>query len=429
MSQASISQDVSGTRGSVVRAWFTVGVAFLLALYGWGLGFYGQAVFLAEFKEQRGWSASFVSLALTLYYLVGAAFLAVVSDAFCRFGPRATTMAGAACLAVGAGGLAFVADPWQLIAANILMAVGWSATSATAVMLLLAPWFNERRGLAVSLALNGASAAGFLIAPLLVAVIQTYGFNTAVPWTAGLMLVIIIPFLLAGAGLPPTGYIEPVGARRRRSPNDQSEHATRYAGALVLNSRAAAVRSPVFWTLAAPFALGFVAQVGFLMHQVALLQPLIGATDAGYAVALTTLAAVIGRIAFGFIADRAPPRMATFVAFQSQAVALTVLAFALAFFPERSVLYACSFVFGLSVGVVITLPALVAGKDFAPESFGLVVGFSVAIGQFAFAFGPLLVGVLHDLTGGYIASLALCAACKVGAALLILTGPSIDKSS
>lgn len=118
---------------------------------------------------------------MTLYYLVGAAFLAIVSDAFSRFGPRATTIAGAACLAVGSAGLALVVDPWQLIAANILMAVGWSATSATAVMLLLAPWFNERRGLAVSLALNGASAAGFLIAPLLVAVIQTYGFSTAVP--------------------------------------------------------------------------------------------------------------------------------------------------------------------------------------------------------------------------------------------------------
>jgi cyanate permease len=49
-----------------------------------------------------------------------------------------------------------------------------------------------------------------------------------------------------------------------------------------------------------------------------------------------------------------------------------------------------------------------------------VVGLAYAIGQFAFAFAPALLGIVHDLAGGYRPALALCIALQLTAAAIVL---------
>jgi cyanate permease len=80
---------------------------------------------------------------------------------------------------------------------------------------------------------------------------------------------------------------------------------------------------------------------------------------------------------------------------------------------------ACA-VFGLSAGNLISLPALIIQREFEAASFGMLVGLSTAIGQFTYAFGPGLLGLVRDLTGSYTASLALCMALEIVAAGMVL---------
>ena len=63
------------------EGWRIVAVCFLLATFGWGLGFYGQSVYVAELHKQHGWPASLVSSGTTFFYLFGAALVAFVSEA------------------------------------------------------------------------------------------------------------------------------------------------------------------------------------------------------------------------------------------------------------------------------------------------------------------------------------------------------------
>ena len=77
-------------------------------------------------------------------------------------------------------------------------------------------------------------------------------------------------------------------------------------------------------------------------------------------------------------------------------------------------------VFGLSVGNVITLPALIVQREFAPQSFGLVIGLSSMVGQATLAFGPTLLGIARDLTGSYDAAIGLCIGLQLVAAVLVL---------
>src|SRR3979490_1607080 len=98
--------------------WRIVLVCFLLATFGWGLGFYGQSVYVAELQRLHGWPASLISLGTTFFYLSGAALVAFVSEAIKAFGPRNCMIAGICTMAIAAVTIGQVREPWQLYLAN-----------------------------------------------------------------------------------------------------------------------------------------------------------------------------------------------------------------------------------------------------------------------------------------------------------------------
>ena len=182
-----------------------------------------------------------------------------------------------------------------------------------------------------------------------------------------------------------------------------------------------ALRSLTFWTVSAPFALALLAQVGFLVHQIAFLESAIGRTQAAAAVAVTTGMAILGRLAFGTVIDRLNQRLAAAISLASQAAALFVMTQTT---DTASLFIACA-VFGLSVGNLITFPALIIQREFEAGSFGMLIALSTAVGQFTYAFGPGLVGIVHDMTGGYAAALTLCVVLDLfAAAIVVLRRPT-----
>ena len=89
--------------------WRIVVVCFLLATFGWGLGFYGQSVYVAELHRLHGWPASLISSGTTFFYLFGAALVAFVSEAIRAFGPRNCLIAGTFAMAAAAVSIGQVA--------------------------------------------------------------------------------------------------------------------------------------------------------------------------------------------------------------------------------------------------------------------------------------------------------------------------------
>jgi cyanate permease len=78
--------------------------------------------------------------------------------------------------------------------------------------------------------------------------------------------------------------------------------------------------------------------------------------------------------------------------------------------------------FGLGVGNVISLPALIAQVEFERIDVPRVVALVTAINQALFAFAPGVFGVLRDLMGNYTLPIAFAAALQLAAALLVLSG-------
>ena len=398
-SSSHITPDETSLR---YEGWRIVVVCFLLATFGWGFGFYGQSVYVAELHRLHGWPASLISAGTTFFYLFGAALVAFVSEAIRAFGPRHCLIVGVFTMAVAAIGIGQVTEPWQLFLANAVLALGWAGCSLSMINNTLGLWFDRKRGMAISLALNGASFGGIAGVPLLVAAIGYFGFSRAMTVSSIVMVVLMIPVILIFVGRPPVhAYASAVAAADAPSPTQ---------------IRARAFRDIAFLSVSSAFALALFAQVGFIVHLISFLDSVTGRERAAVAVAVLTAMAVVGRVLFSFVIDRLNQRLASSISLVSQAVALLIL---INVRNDAAIIAACA-LFGFSVGNLITLPSLIIQREFDPRSFGVLVSLITAINQITYAFGPGVIGLLRDMSGSYALPFYGCIGVELTAAVLIM---------
>ena len=382
--------------------WRIVAVCFVVATFGWAFGFYGQSVYLAELHRQHGWPASLISAATTSFYLFGALLVVFVAETVRRFGPRNCLLAGTSAMAVAVVLMGQVSQPWQLYLADAVLAVGWAGTSLAMISNTLGLWFDRKRGMAISLALNGASFGGIAGVPLLVIAIGRFGFPHAMMVAAAVMVVLVMPVVLLFVGPPPSR------ASTGPAAVDDAPSSSEI--------RARAFRDVGFLSVSIAFALVLFAQVGFIVHLIAFLDPVIGRSRATVAIAMLTAMAVVGRVLFSTVIDQLNQRLASAFSFVSQALALAVIIN----FNNDVVLIAACAVFGFSVGNLITLPSLIVQREFDARSFGVLISLLTAITQVTYAFGPGAIGVLRDLSGSYTLPFYGCIVLELAAAALVM---------
>jgi MFS family permease len=388
----------SQRRSQIFYGWYIVFVCGIVACYAWGLGSYGQGVYIRELRELRGWSTSLISSAITMYFLVGAGLSIFVGNIIDRFGSRAVMACGAVAFAAGVAAFPFVTAPWQLFAAYLVMSIGWGSLTVTAISATLVPWFHRRLGLATTFAFTGASAAGIVFAPLYIYFVEQFGFARVTVATSAIVVVTLLPLI----------------AFMRRRPEDVGQfpdgddHAAQGKAATAERrwSRSEAARTPTFWSVSAAYAIGLFAQGGYMIHQVPFLATRVTANEIAVVVSITTVAGPLGRFLVGPLADRINPRLLYVVVLLTQAVSLCGLGMS----ASVLALYFWSAVFGLTFGNVITLPALIVRKEFGAPSFGTVMGMVSAIAHAALALGPGFVGLAYDRLHGYGVAFVILAA-------------------
>lgn len=372
--------------------WRVTGGAFVLAIFGWGLGFYSMPVFLGVLHETRGWSLGVISGAITVHMLVGSLMAARLPVLHAWVGLARYTQLGAVLIAVGLMGWALAWAPWQLYVAAVLSGAGWSSMSAPAVNAIVSPWFVRARPAALGMAYNGGSTGGILFSPLWVAAIAFLGFPYAAA-VLGLTAAVIIWVIAATlfARTPEQMGLRPDGDSQGTAPtNVTSPDARPLPGRLLWRDRR-------FITLAAAMALSLFAQLGLVSQMFSLLLPTFGAYYAGLAIALVTGMAIVGRMIVGwFMPIEADRRIVTCVGY---AIQLTgSLAFLAANGTSVPLLLLGIVLFGAGFGNATSLPPLVAQVEFVKEEVQRVVALVVGMGQMVFAFGPAAFGLIRELT-------------------------------
>lgn len=372
--------------------WRVVSAAFVLAMFGWGLGFYGPPVYLHAVREARGWSLALVSTAVTVHFLIGAIVVANLPNLYRCFGVPAITKAAALSLGTGITGWAMAQEPWQLFAATLLSGAGWVAMSAAAVNAIVSPWFMRTRPAALAMAYNGASIGGVVFSPLWVAAIGLMGFPVAAAVIGVVMAVTI--WILADLMFSKTPQ------QMGLTPDDDAPGA---AAASVTSPSAKPLPGSQLWrdlrflTLSAGMALGLFAQIGLIAHLFSLLVPSLGAQVAGLAMGGATAAAIAGRTLVGWLmpvgADR---RLVACASYVVQIVGS--IAFLVADGTNILLLLMGVMLFGAGIGNATSLPPLIAQVEFVKDDVQRVVALIVAIAQGAYAFAPAAFGLIRDLS-------------------------------
>jgi MFS family permease len=395
-------------RTEIFFGWQVVAAAFVVAVFSWGINFYGPSVYLHALHAREGWPLSLISAAITLHFLASGAIVTRLPALHRRFGLVAVTRAGLLACAAGALAWGHATAPWQMVPAALLTALGWALTSGVAINAMVAPWFDRRRGAALSMAFNGASFGGVLFTPFWAALIAACGFAGASVWVA--LLVAAVGWVLAGRwlgatpaamGLHPDGAAGPPAVRPVAAP----------AGPLW--------RQGPFRSLSLAFALGLVAQMGLLTTLFSILAPALGEAGAGLAMSLATACAVVGRTVVGVAL---PPgldrRLAGSANFLLQAAGCLVLVLA----GDGAVaLVVGVLLFGLGIGNLLSLPPLIAQAEWPAEQVAAVLALLTAVNQAFYAFGPAIFGAA--LQGwGAAAQPALAAGVQLVAAWVLLVG-------
>lgn len=384
-----------------IAGWRVVFTAFCMALGAWGLGFYSLSVYVQYLSAAGRFSVPLLSTATSWFFLVGAAALYGVEAVVRRIGRRRVVMAGVVLMGLSVSALPWVPNALWLFVAYSGMAFGWAAISGTAITHIVGAWFERRRGLALNLALTGASGAGVLIVPPLVWGIGRFGLAVGVATTAALVAVALLVLLHFNLVEPHRAPVHGAASSASAAP----------AAALRFDAR--------LTLLCALFAIGWLAQVAFLSQQLPLLVPKIGTAPATLAVALTTVSSLLGRLVLASAMDRIDHRRATFASFALQAAGMALMLAS----DEPGWVIAGSCLVGASVGNVITLPAMFAQREFAAPHYGAVVTRVWSAGQVLYAFGPMGAGFLQAATGSPRATLLACLVCQAVAALLALVRP------
>ncbi len=408
--------------------WRVVAAAFIVAVFSWGISFYGPPIFLQALHTARGWPIPLISAAITSHFLLGAVVVANLATLHRRFGIVAVTRTGAILTALGLLGWAFAKQPWQLFLATPVSGAGWAMTSAAALNAMVAPWFVSRRPAALSMAFNGASLGGVVFSPLWVALIGRLGYPQAAMLVAAVVALLI--WFLSGRylGRDPGKMGLAIDGGSASSP--------------VPTRRAPVVSAPLpypwrdrrFVTLAVAATLSLFAQIGLIAHLFSLLVPTLGQTGAGATMGAVTAGAIGGRTLLGIAMPANTDRRKIAAAnVAMQAVGSIILLAAGTSIPLM--LLGCM-LFGLGLGNVTSLPPLIAQTEFSPSDIARVVALVTAISQAGYAFAPAVFGLLRSLgpiggpvgspigilTGQAPALFATAAIVQVAAAYTILLG-------
>ena len=421
------SVKVSGTTPSHKA---TAPVSHSRPFYGWwvvlagtavlfvssGIGFYSHGVILDPLRNLHGWSKATISSAITLYFVTAGINGFLIGRRIDRYGPKWVLVLGS--LAIGSGYclLSLITAKWQLYAAYLVMAIGFSCINIVPINTLIANWFIRRRGFAMSLANTGLSLGGIVLVPLASFVIVQWGLGSALPLLGALGCIIIIPMALFVIKQRPADLNQfPDGETRRTSAVEPGGLSLSHAIQSRVWTRVEAMRTIAFWAIVSAFLLALGGQVAFLIHQISFLSRYLGITGAATAVSITAFASVIGRLVLGTFVDRLDKRYVAMACFLLQGAAVLTLAY----YNHVVILYLGTFVFGLTMGSILMVQSLIIGECFGLASFATVSGFTGLFTMSGAAFGPTLAGVIYDATGSYQTAFTIFAALSMIAMIVI----------
>ena len=398
------------------HGWKLVGALSVILFFGMGGSVYVFPVFIESFQEEFGWSMTQISVGAALFAIVMGLSNAVVGTLFARWGARTTMLTGAVLLGLTSLAYASLVGLWMLYATMLVAGFAVASSTILPAQTLVTNWFDKFRGRAMGLMMLGIGAGGFLLPPLNAFLIRLIGWRPTWVVSFAVLVLIVIPLIAAFVRTRPSDLgLSPDGIGSGEARGDESGP----AGGLTTK---AALATVTFWLLAGVFLLQITGVSVLNLHFVPFATQEIGFTNEQAAVfyGLAVGFSVVGRLLFGWLADRWSPvaLMATGLLLAALGPAVLELLFLRLRLHEVNLLWLFAIPYGIgSGGTFVTLPVLV-GRCLGELDFSKIMGLLMGGSAVGVIIGIPVSGWVFDETGSYEWVLIACLVLLLLSALL-----------
>lgn len=393
--------------------WWIVAAAFIVQFFMVGFFTYGFPLLVEPVQKEFDASVTQILLGVSLGAPIGAFASPFVGPLVDKWSARGLVIIGALSLTLGLGCMSLAQSATQFVVAmGLLLGIANLMLGPMTATTLVARWFHTSRGFALGISATGTSVGGIFVPMLVTGLVDSMSWREALQALSLMCALIVVPmaaFVLrnhpSDLGLYPDGADAPIVVPGAPAiPSD-----ARTTGEIL--------RTPAFWLIGCSLGFLFMAYVGVLTNLGKYAAALDVAPQQATAL-LSTIAGAgfVGKILFGWVADRVSLRLELWAAQALAIVGITLLSLE----PPYLVMVLAAALMGLAAGGMLPVWGAMIGAAFGLESFGRVMGLMMPVITVFNVPGPLVAAASMDVTGSYgLALQGFVVALVIAAALLI----------
>ncbi|MEO8541956.1 MAG: MFS transporter [Burkholderiaceae bacterium] len=366
--------------------------------------------YVAILSEQRGWSKTALSGAAALQSVESAILGPALGWLLDRFGPRAMVQVGMLVFGSGFLMLSQVETLGGFYASAVMMAVGVSLGGYFPLTVALIQWFERYRARALSMMSMGLALGGAMV-PAVAWCMASYGWRATAFGSGVLIMLLGLPLARVIRWRPQDHGQVVDGLPVAAEPTTDTVAAARSAARTEFTARQA-LHTRAFWLLALGHGFALLVVTAVNVHAITHMKEGLGysMTEAAFFIMVLTFGQVIGVTLSATIGDRFEKRLLAALCMLGHMLGLLLLTYA----THPAQVAAFAMLHGIAWGLRGPLMQSIRADYFGRSAIGMILGLSsviIALGQIA---GPMVAGMLADLTGNYRAGftvLALTAGC------------------
>ena len=378
-----------------------VALGFIIAAAVEGLMF-SFGIFFKPLLTEFGWTRAMTSGAISLSAIINIPIVIVSGRLTDRFGSRPVLIACGFFFGLGHLLMSQTNAMWQLyLFYGVIVAMGIGLYWVP-VISLVPRWFVQRRALMMGIIASGIGIGQIIYPPVVNWLISTYGWRMSFLLAGGVtmgIIMIVAQFLKRDPrqmGLLPYGQSEA-----------EKESLVAEARRFSLSE---ALHSKQLWMLGVMFLTWCICLSTVMVHSVVHAIGIgMSSASAANILAIIGITGIVGRIAFGRLADTVGMKPILILSFALMSAAFLWLIIA----SETWMLYLFAAVFGVSYGVFEILHSPIIANLFGLSSFGTISGVIMIFGSIGFTIGPVLAGHIFDVTSSYEMAFLICAAMAI----------------
>lgn len=377
-----------------------VGFAFLMNAVARGVP-ETFAVYLLPLTETFGWERAQLTGGYAVYMLTTGVSGPIAGHLMDRFGPR--VVYGLGLFSMGSGYLIasyYLDQIWQFYLCIGLMAgIGTACVGMIQGSVLASRWFRERLSLALGIIYAGAGTGTLIMAPVSQTLIDAWGWRAAYE-ALGLGILGLLVLL----AVLPLGRMAAGNPAMRKDVTPAGDEAPGW-------TLSAAMKTLTFWGCFNVFCFTSMMVFSVVPQLVAFwveigIDPLLAA----YGFGAMGFLSIGGVATIGLLVARLGRRMTATISYVMSLTGIIALV-GMVHVGVAPLFVGFVLVFGVTQGVRGPIIGAVTARIFGGPGLGTVYG-AITIGMgIGAGIGALVSGILHDLTGGYVATFifAFCA--------------------